>query len=482
MFDKRYDKILIIILFIFATSFWLFQHNQVYSWDYSAYVMNAQYWSGEGNYYEHYRAPLTSGMIWTLSLFGWEAARYLYIIFVSLLFLYSSLKLAESLNFDKLIFYAISLNPFIIFYGLSVGTELLSLALLELFVVGLIKGKQNGIFGGLASIARYQFIIFFPLIIFQKSFKKIFIDGFLYGIPILGWFLIDKLFISGHFLTSFANSYALNVKYRTYLHSPVDLIHFGKVMNILTPLFLIGIIVIGYELLKKKEIKEYFKKNRIHFIFFAICLISLYIYLKTPLKTERYLFPLSIGIFYFSYVGLDHPKLIMFKKIFVFIIITIALAAPIHIGGALPKNTYTLYNSAINEVDDLKLQDCAIKSNVWVPLNYLGLESTSAPRKELVEHYVKEGQILILFHGASEPEYAQDKEYLSRYPHLYESEGYSIIGNDECFKDKSELTFTYTQKLNKSLKLLGYRDVETHPCAIMFRENVLSSVCGFLDK
>src|SRR3989344_3792254 len=135
MVKNRY----LLLIFILSTSFFIYQHSVNLSWDFSAYVSNAQYWAGDRDYYEPYRPPLMPLSLIILSIFSWKFAEYIFIILVSLLFLYSSSRVAEALNVDKALFYLFSLSPFALFHGMISGTEILSLSLLELFVVSLIK-------------------------------------------------------------------------------------------------------------------------------------------------------------------------------------------------------------------------------------------------------------------------------------------------------------------------------------------------------
>ena len=93
------NNFLIVILFIISTSFFIFQHYNMLSWDFSSYVLNAKYLFYNGTYFEVYRAPMASFLLGFFLLFN-NLSEYLYIIFVSSLFFYANIKLSTIL-FEK---------------------------------------------------------------------------------------------------------------------------------------------------------------------------------------------------------------------------------------------------------------------------------------------------------------------------------------------------------------------------------------------
>jgi len=127
---------LTIALFFFATAFFLYQHSLGIAWDFASYSLNAEYIFFGGDYFEWFRAPLASFLIglFTFFILPLWVAEYLYIIFVSTLFLYSCLRFCKSFKLKPELFYILILNPFTILVGLAVGTELLTLSFLMLFL------------------------------------------------------------------------------------------------------------------------------------------------------------------------------------------------------------------------------------------------------------------------------------------------------------------------------------------------------------
>ncbi|MCA9485758.1 MAG: hypothetical protein KC506_02855, partial [Nanoarchaeota archaeon] len=178
---------IIIITFLIATTFFLLQHHWDLDWDFSSYVINANYHFHGGDYVEIYRAPLASLILGPLLFLG-KTGEFFYVVLVSVLFLISNLHLGKTLHskyFKKfrlterefqIIFYLLSLNGFTIYFGTLVGTELLSLAFFELFLSFLLREKYSGQFLALAVLTRYNFLIFAPLMFLNKNIKKILIN------------------------------------------------------------------------------------------------------------------------------------------------------------------------------------------------------------------------------------------------------------------------------------------------------------------
>ena len=201
------ENIIIISLFLFSTSFFIYQHTTGISWDFSSYVLNAKYLFSNGTYFEWFRPPLTPITIGIFSIFGWIIAEYLYIILVSSLFLFSSVKISKKFGVQKELFYIISLSFFTLNNGLNVGTELLTLSLLELVIVYL-DNYKSGIFMVLSILTRYNNIIYLPLLLFKKEPKKIFTSCILIGLILFPW-LIFNFYKTGDPFTSITDLYAM---------------------------------------------------------------------------------------------------------------------------------------------------------------------------------------------------------------------------------------------------------------------------------
>ena len=219
------NKILI-IFYILVTIFFIYQHYKILNWDFTTYILNAKYLFSNGNYFEWIRNPLTAALIGIFSIFTWKLAPYFYIIFVSFLHFYSSLKIAERFDLNKTIYYLLSLSPFLLLEGLKNSTELLTLSLVQLFLANF-NNLYAGIFFGLAFLSRYTSIGLIPLILFLKKPKKIVIFALIFLLIISPW-LIFNYIKTGNALTSIADSYALNVLFRDYINDkfPVRFYYF----------------------------------------------------------------------------------------------------------------------------------------------------------------------------------------------------------------------------------------------------------------
>ncbi len=250
------------VLFILSTVFYIYQHYSYLSWDFSAYVLNSRYLFSDGTYFESQRPPLTALIMGTFIFLG-EGAEYLYIIMVSSLFLYASMRSADSffklmnLNLDRkfarFIFYFFSLSIFSLLLGLKEGTELLTLALLEIFLVQLVKGKISGAYLGLAFLARYQMLMFFPLMIFSGDFKRILKNVFIFILIIFPWFLWN--FISyGNWFTSFVDGYVQNIALREAGFMPFDFNDVVKVGGIYLITAFFGIVILLQRTLKERNL------------------------------------------------------------------------------------------------------------------------------------------------------------------------------------------------------------------------------------
>ena len=294
------DNKLIVFLYLFSTLFFIYQHTTGISWDFATYVLNAKYMMGQGFYFELLRPPLIQVIIGVLSVFGWLAAEYLYIILVSTLYLLSCLKISEALKVDRSMFYALSMNPLLLFFGLSVGAELLTLALLQFFVFYVLKGKdlKSGFSAGLNSLLRYTNLIYLPLVLFTKNLKTLIKFAVILIILFLPWLWYSFAF-SGDPFMAMADSYALSVEYRMYNFMPFNIVDFLLAANYLLPLFLVGLWFRGRE-------KPLEKKDWIIIAVFVLTLISYY---RIPIKHPRYFFNLILPLVYFSMIALEKFKI-----------------------------------------------------------------------------------------------------------------------------------------------------------------------------
>ena len=171
---------IIAVLFLISTIYFITLHFTNLSWDFMTYILNAEYWAGDRIYYESGRAPLVPFFFYVFRFLGRTLAEVWFILSVSVLFTYSSVRLAKICKIEPWIFYALSLNSYVLAMGIGSGTELLTLALLELFIAEIIEGAWSGIFIGLAFLARHTILTLAPLVILHKRFRHAILSGFLF--------------------------------------------------------------------------------------------------------------------------------------------------------------------------------------------------------------------------------------------------------------------------------------------------------------
>jgi len=444
---KNKEFVVLFALFLIALLFFIWQHSNYVGWDFRAYVLNAKYWFADGNYFEWSRPPLVPLLLGLFSFLGWKASEYIFIIFVCSLHFFSSIKFAEKFKVNKLIFYALSLSPFVLIMGISEATELLSLALLQLFLA-FIGTKKAPLFLGLAFLTRYPNLIFVPLLLFipffTKSWKKFARDIFIFLLIISPWFLFN-FFISGNAFTSFMDSYALNIKFRKYIYQPFDINDFILVTNYLLPFFITGLIIKSKNSFKHKE---YLLSILLFISFFVLALIS---YINTPIKLSRYLFPVLLPIVYFASYAVERLR---YKFIIIFLLLVLSFSSAffIHyekIRNSASQNTYL---NIINEVYPY-IANCGVSSNAYINLNYFGITSEKYPRKEILGYNINQGYRVLMLKFINEPDYIKNETFLKQFPLLKETENYILLGDkDKCAQIK-KINQTYLESISEFYKV-----------------------------
>ncbi|MBS3076864.1 hypothetical protein J4233_01195 [Candidatus Pacearchaeota archaeon] len=370
----------LLLVFVLTTAFFLVQHYWDLSWDFAAYVINAKYFFHGGDYMEVYRAPLASLLLGPLLIFG-KLGEFVYVFFVSVLFLIANTKLSDSLHQKyfykyntskeqlRTIFYILSLNGFVIFHGTLVGTELLALSFFELFLAYFIANKYSGHFLALAVLSRYNFMIFFPLQLFNKKPKKIILNVLLFFAVLLPW-LVFNYVKWGNFFTSIVDSYFLNVFSRQDLVQPFNFYDILLSLNWTIPLMIIGIFI------ALKSFRTNKKQSLIPLLFLTILAVIIYDYATTPFKIARYLFSISLPAAFFStmailYLKEKFPKINKLVASFLFLIFIFSIVSVISIYQIKNLDDYgKIYVDASEKIEELNLTHCAIRTSHWIPMYY----------------------------------------------------------------------------------------------------------------
>ena len=452
MIKKIKENLILLVLFLLSTIFFLYQHNAVLAWDFSAYILNAKYLFYEGTYFEVYRAPMTSILLGFFLIFD-SLAEYLFIILVATLFLWGNIKLgdaihekfSESYNIKKeiflLVFYIFSLSPFVLKYATSVGTELLGLAFFELFLASFIKNKTSGHFLALAFLTRYNFLLFAPLLLINKNYKQIIKNLIAFVILICPWLFFN--FIKyGNWFTSIIDSYALNVANRTYTIQPFEINSIFIVAGILIPFLIIGTFSEVQRMLMKKNKSL----NRYSLLFLIIFLLIIYDFYNTPFKITRYLFNLSLPIAFISAIGfskiyvqsekIKKPLLLIVILIFSLSLLTLSVTT-----NQIKIHDDKFYDAA-QDIAKLKINNCEILSPHWVPVTYY-TENVYPLGETMVDGSINQDKIILLFKNEESVDFQKEYTNFEGYYHFYETEEYLFLSKENVTRENCSKKYVY---------------------------------------
>jgi hypothetical protein len=461
---------------------------------FNAFVLNAQYFFSGAYYFELLRPPLVPLLLGAVRIFSWKLAPYIFIIISSFLLMHSTLLLAKKFNYNKVLFYALSTNAYVLLIGVVNGSELLFLALLQFGIYAMLSQEiTSGLFFALAALTRYAGLIFAPLILFQKNIKKVFLSIIIYCVAIGPWLLYNK-YTTGNFFTSIADQYANNILLRQQISSKgypflLDFLIFG---NYLLPFLIIGILLLIYGISKELNIKKIslhnmknlFFKYKIDFFMLIIFFILYYQYVTTPLRATRYLFPAILPVAFFAYKGITKTLEYFSIKNKIYLVATIIIV--ISVLSAFTIQFYSNNNEELTSInvlkilEELELDNCELMSNIWVGLNAKGLFSQPAPRASQMNSSIQEGFIIALLKYGDEPEYVSNQSFLEKFPIIFDSEQYIIIGSS-C-KKPTKFNLTYLEQTKIYIENAHNYSINTNPCFVMFsKHKLLEQSCNFIN-
>jgi len=438
---KRKEFAISCILFFIITIFFLWQHSKCFGWDFQAYVLNAKYIFSNGPYFEWGRPPLVPFLIGIFSIFRWKASEYIFIVTVSFIHFLSVVFLSKKFKVPLYFLYPLSITPLFLKYSVFEGTELLSLSFLQFFVAFL-PTRLSSLFLGLAFLTRYTNLIFFPLLIFKikkkdlkkpkNLLKKFLEDAGIFLLTISPWLLYNYIY-SGHPLTSIMDSYALNIKFRSYIYEPPNILHFIEAINIALPFLILGILS-GWKIHKRSYV-----------MILSFLALGIFSYYRIPLKLSRYLFFILLPCSFFSS---RFFQLIKNKKTLTCFLITSFLAISLVSGvlftlkeGDVFKENMNFYKNTVHALKD-QINNCTLSSDVYVPLNYLGIKCDIPPRNEILKYKIEEGYRVLLFKNININEFVLNK-----------TTDYVLLGDPQkCAKYKI-FNKTYLQSIQELYKL-----------------------------
>lgn len=406
------DRI-ILLVYLFATSFFICQHYFNLGWDFAAYALNARYLFWGGEYVEVGRAPLLSIILGVLSPLGY-ASELITVVVTSTLYLASTLMLAErvhrqieipgSLTLFRRLAYIFVLNPIVLNYGVIEGTDVLSLSLFVLFFCRWQEGVLSGHLLAAAFLTRYNYMLFLPLLLIQKNHRAIVLNGFLFALLVFPWLLYCMVDF-GHPLQSIVNISGVAMVLQEYLRQPIQFMHLAQGLSFHLPFFFFGLPVFVSRLIRTERTEE----RKFLLWLCAVAAVFLYFYTSTPQKVPRYAVNLSFVGAFLSAIGfsccVSHPALRRYAaQLCVFFCIADFGYSFSQVITPLRSHAHGTqhYHAAFENLRRYGVAECSVVSAHWTPMAYF-IGSVS-PVIESFRRIVAEQRIVLVFQSMPTPE------------------------------------------------------------------------------
>jgi hypothetical protein len=436
-------------LFIFSALVF----NYLKNWDMIVRILNARHVFFNGYYYEPMRALFESFVIGLFSFVSKPYAVYLFIFFVSVVFFIAVYYLSRQLKLNFPFLFLFLLSPFLLFYGIKNGSDLLVIAFLLIYITAILKDKPviAGIFLSLAFVSKSYAILFSPLLLFflwNKNLKGVLrlvisvVFAFLALIP----YFIYNFLAYGNFLYSIGLSYL-------YFHIFSSYISFSFSINHLMNMPLIGFVeiilpaalLVFFFIYDRKHFIERVKNNGKGYAIISVaCILSFLTYFSvanmlaaTGLSIFRFMLPLSIFMYILAFSFLTKNQM---KFVYVFFVFSLLIAvmffylsslSAFHISYA--KSAVSIFSSVYNS------SNCTVSSNEWVYLDYLGLNavpplSSYANYKGVILNFGRVKTPLPLVKNIGNI-YLYGYSHCSYYPSLNESRAYYVMNEEKIPKN-----------------------------------------------
>ena len=124
-FIYKHSKLAIISIFITLSAFFSLEFYYIKIWDYLVRIMDAQFFFHGGTYFEIPRAILESVIIGLYGFFMGPFAIYGFIITATVIFFFAVYDFSKAFKVKMLLVLLILMNPYIIFYTMQAGSELM---------------------------------------------------------------------------------------------------------------------------------------------------------------------------------------------------------------------------------------------------------------------------------------------------------------------------------------------------------------------
>lgn len=359
--------------FIFAVIEFFFLRN----WDMLVRILNANYLFHNGYYFEPEKALIESVIIGLFSYpFGGYGV-YALIAITILIFVFSVKEFASEFKSDFYLTLLLLLSPFVIFYGIKNGSDLLVISFIILFIV-YVKKKSPlaGLFMGLAFLSKYYAILFIPIIFFmlRKNRKDItnFFLAILLLIAVLIPYFVYNFIEFGNFIFTFAMSF---LDFTVEVSNSMPFVYTG-LEELIVPAIFLAILAMTW---KSRKIKKVLSLDV--YILLAGLIVSGYIYFAS-----NWLMVGGIGTFRFALPMLIFSSLILSKFLkrqdivwlVPFFVISLVIAIFI-MEPMIPQTGTGEFKAAISAFSSVyNTTNCTVSSNFWVDLDYYGVPAESS--------------------------------------------------------------------------------------------------------
>ncbi len=394
---NKYLKILIlrkyqIIEFLSFMSLFIFSvlvFDYLKNWDMIVRILNARHIFFNGYYYEPMRALFESFVIGLFSFISQLYAIYLFIFFASVVFFISAYYLSRTLKMSFPFLFMFLLSPFILFYGIKNGSDLLVISFLIIYIVAILKDKPvlAGIFLSLAFVSKSYALLFSPLLLFflwnkdRRSLLKLLVSLIAAVMALLPYFMYN-FFAYGNFLYSVGLSYLYFHIFSSYISLSLSISHLRNIplIGFIEIIFPAALLIFFFESERKYFISRVKKHKKEYAMIISACVLSFLVYFsvsnllsETGLSIFRFMLPLSIFMYVLVFSFFRDKDL---KFVYLFFVVSFAIAvlllgisslSAFHLAYA--RSAVSLFTSVYNP------STCTVSSNEWVYLDYLGLKA-----------------------------------------------------------------------------------------------------------
>ncbi|MEM3844357.1 MAG: glycosyltransferase 87 family protein [Candidatus Parvarchaeota archaeon] len=371
-----------LVLFVFSSLVFYLLKN----WDMVVRILNARHMFEGGYYYEPMRAVFESFVIGLFSFISSSYAVYIFILFTSIVFLISVFYLAKIMKLNFPFLFMFLLSPFILFYGIKNGSDLLVIAFLILYVSAIMKEKPvfAGVFLALAFLSKSYALIFSPLLLFllwgkdMKGVFKFFVAALVAIAALIPYFIYNFLEY-GNFIYSIGMSYLYFHIFSSYVSLSISLAHFESIplIGFLEVIFPLALLAYFYLRDRSSFYAKLVKNKKEYSIIVAACVLSFVVYFSvsnilqaTGLSIFRFMLPLSVFLYILAFSFFRRKEM---KFVYIIFIISVAIAVVFLISNLTSAFHISYAEQAVSLFNSVYSGRCTVASNEWVYLDYLGL-------------------------------------------------------------------------------------------------------------